>query len=81
MSSKMKSRAYAQGKVKALRQLKQTMALHIEATQPPRNAVARAMLQRNISSAAGKHVRSQGAQRRADRVTLQKSWQTLCGQD
>jgi len=36
---------------------------------PPRNPVARAMAARN---GAGKHIRSQGAQRRADRVALQQ---------
>lgn len=36
----------------------------------PRNHVARAAALRATSGAAGKHVRSQGAQRRADKVAL-----------
>ncbi len=40
--------------------------------RPPRNPVVFAMAHRAASSAAGKHVRSQGAARRAEKVTLQK---------
>ena len=68
MSAKQTSRAFAQGRVKALRRMKQPMALLIERSAPPRNPVARAMGLR--ASGAGRHVRSQGAQRRADRVAL-----------
>ena len=35
--------------------------------------IALAMATRSVSSGAGKHIRSQGAQRRADRVALQKA--------
>ena len=69
MSAQKRSRAFEQGRVKALRRMKQPMALLIENSAPPRNAVARAMAARN---GAGRHIRSQGAQRRADRVALQR---------
>ena len=52
--------------------MKQPMVLLIETTQPPRNPVARALATRAASSAAGRHIRSQGAQRRADRMALQR---------
>ena len=49
-------------------------ALSLQLPPPvPRNAVARALAQRSASSAAGKHQRSTGAQRRAERVALEKS--------
>lgn len=70
MSAKKRSRAFAEGRVKALRRMKQPMVLHIENTLAPRNPVARALGTR--ASGAGQHVRSQGAQRRADRVALQR---------
>jgi len=38
----------------------------------PRNAVARALAGRRASNAAGKHLRSTAAQRRAERVALEK---------
>ena len=69
MSAQKRSRAFAQGRIKALRRMKQPMALLIENSAPPRNPVARAMATRN---GAGRHIRSQGAQRRADRVALQR---------
>jgi hypothetical protein len=70
MSAQKRSRAFEQGRVKALRRMKQPMALLIEkTTAPPRNPVARAMAARG---GAGRHIRSQGAQRRADRVALQR---------
>jgi hypothetical protein len=68
MSAKKTSRAFAQGRVKALRRMKQPMTLLIERSAPPRDPVARALGRR--ASGAGRHVRSQGAQRRADRMTL-----------
>lgn len=68
MSAKKRSRAFAEGRVKALRRMKQPMVLLIEQTAPPRNPVARALGTR--ASGAGRHIRSQGAQRRADRVAL-----------
>lgn len=68
MSAKKRSRAFAEGRVKALRRMKQPMKLLIENTAPPRNPVARALGTR--ASGASRHVRSQGAQRRADRMAL-----------
>jgi hypothetical protein len=68
MSAKKASRAFAQGRVKALRRMKQPMALIIERNASPRDPVARALGRR--ASGAGRHVRSQGAQRRADRMAL-----------
>lgn len=72
MSAKTVSRAYEEGRVKALRRMKQPMALLIVADATPFNPVAKAMAQRRLSGAAGKHIRSQGAQRRADRMALQQ---------
>ena len=72
MSAKTVSRAYEEGRVKALRRMKQPMALHMVVQAAPINPVAKAMAQRRLSGAAGKHIRSQGAQRRADRMALQK---------
>ena len=71
MSGKVFSRDYALGKVKKLQRMKQQLAIHITAT-PPRNPVVLAMAHRAVSSAAGKHVRAQGAMRRAEKVSLQK---------
>ncbi len=73
MSAKKRSRAYAQGEIKKLRRMKQPLVLLLEANAPPRNPVAVALAQRAVSNAAGKHIRSQGAQRRADRVALRKA--------
>lgn len=73
MSAQKRSRAFEQGRVKALRRMKQPMALHLEASAPPRNPVARALAARSASGGAGRHIRSQGAQRRADRMALQRS--------
>ena len=73
MSAKKRSRAYAQGEIKKLRRMKQPLVLLLEASAPPRNPVAVALAQRAVSNAAGKHIRSQGAQRRADRVALRKA--------
>ena len=72
MSAKTRSRAWQEGRVKALRRMKQPMALHIVVDASLFNPVAKAMAQRRLSGAAGKHIRSQGAQRRADRMALQK---------
>jgi hypothetical protein len=38
--------------------------------------VAAALAQRSLSSAAGKHIRTRGAQRRADNVALRKAIQS-----
>lgn len=73
MSAKKRSRAYAQGEIKKLRRMKQPLVLLLEASAPPRNPVAVALAQRAVSNAAGIHIRSQGAQRRADRVALRKA--------
>ena len=71
MSAKVFSRDYALGKVKKLQRMKQPLAIKITVT-PPRNPVVFAMAHRAASSGAGKHIRAQGAMRRAEKVTLQK---------
>ena len=76
MSAKKLSRAFAQGEIKKLRRMKQPLVLKLEASGPPRNPVAAALAQRSLSSAAGKHIRTRGAQRRADNVALRKAIQT-----
>jgi hypothetical protein len=43
----------------------------------PRNLVVLALARRAGSSGAGKHIRSRGAQRRAESVALQKAIKTL----
>lgn len=75
MSAQKLSRAYAQGEIKKLRRMKQPLVLKLEDSAPPRNPVAVALAQRSLSSAAGKHIRSRGAQRRADTVALRKATQ------
>lgn len=70
MSAKQASRDFAQGRPRKLQRMKQPIALAIVQSLPPRNHVARAHALRAASSAAGEHVRSRGAQRRADRVAL-----------
>ena len=72
MSAQQRSRAFEQGRIKALRRIKQPLALQLP-LPAPRNHVALALAARSASGAAGKHLRSQGAQRRADRVALQKA--------
>lgn len=71
MSAKVFSRDFAQGKVKKLQRMKQPLAIKVT-LNPPRNPVVFAMAHRAASAGAGKHVRSQGAARRAEKVTLQK---------
>ena len=71
MSAKTFSRDFAQGQIKKLRRIRQPLALQIP-LPTPRNPVARAMALRAIAGGAGKHIRSQGAQRRADKMALQK---------
>ena len=71
MSAKKKSRAFAEGKIKQLRRMRQPLVLSLPATTP-RNTVAAALQQRSQSGAAGKHIRSRGAQRRADNVALRR---------
>ncbi len=72
MSAKFFSRDFAQGKVKRLQRMQQplvsTQAAHIQ----PRNPVVYAMAHRAASAGAGKHIRSQGAKRRMEKVALQR---------
>ena len=73
MSAKTFSRAAAggaQANLKKLRRMRAPLSLQLP---PPRNPIALAMATRSVSSGAGKHIRSQRAQRRADRVALQKA--------
>jgi hypothetical protein len=70
MSAKVPSRDFAQGQVHKLRRMKQPLALRQVLTIEPRNHVARAAALRASSGAAGRHVRSQGALRRAEKVAL-----------
>jgi len=70
MSAKVPSRGFAQGQVKKLQRLKQPIAIQLQIAVAPRNHVARAAALRAASGAAGRHVRSRGAQRRADKVAL-----------
>ncbi len=73
MGAKVFSRDYALGKVKKLQRMKQPLAITLTIQlPPPRNPVAYAMAHRAASAGAGKHVRAQGAMRRAEKVTLQK---------
>ena len=60
MSAQKPSRAYARGEIKKLRRMKQPLVLKLESSGAPRNPVATALAQRSLSSAAGKHIRSQG---------------------
>ena len=80
MSAKNFSRDYAAGKVKHLRRMKQPLALTLTLTlqlPAPRNHVVQALAQRASTSGAGKHIRSSGAQRRAEAVALQKAVRTM----
>ena len=71
MSAQLRSRALQEGRVKALRRMKQPMTLVLEASSPgARDPVARALGQRGLRG-AGEHIQSRGAQRRADRMALQ----------
>lgn len=70
MGAKVFSRDYAQGKVKKLQQKQQPLTITIKVT-PPRNPVVFAMAH-SASSGAGKHIRTQGAVRRAEKVSLLK---------
>lgn len=80
MSAKTFSRAAtgaARATVKQQRRMRAPLALQLPAP-PPRNHVAQALALRSASSGAGRHIRSQGAQRRADRMTLQKALNQSC---
>lgn len=70
MSAQLRSRALQEGRVKALRRMKQPMTLVLEKSEGTRDPVARALGQRGMRG-AGQHIQSRGAQRRADRVALQ----------
>lgn len=70
MSAQLRSRALQEGRVKALRRMKQPMTLVLEVSTGARNPVVRALGRRGIGG-AGRHIQSRGAQRRADRVALQ----------
>ena len=71
MSAQLRSRALQEGRVKALRRMKQPMTLVLEASSAGvRDPVARALGQRGLRG-AGEYIQSRGAQRRADRVALQ----------
>lgn len=72
MSAKVQARDFARGQVKKLRRMKQPLALTVLIQTKPRNPVVRAAAYRAVSGAAGKHVRSQGALRRADKVALDR---------
>lgn len=63
MSAQLRSRALQEGRVKALRRMKQPMTLVLETS-------VGAFGQRGLHG-AGQHIQSRGAQRRADRVALQ----------
>ena len=76
MSAKTFSRDFAAGEVKHLRRMKQPLALTLP-PPTPRNPVVRALVQRAITSGAGKHIRSAGAHRRAEAVALQKALKNL----
>ncbi len=80
MSAKHFSRDFAAGKVKHLQRMKLPIALQLEAL-PVRNPIARALAQRSISSAAGKHIRSSSALRRFDNVALRKALPALLRDD
>ena len=73
MSARQLSREWLQGPSQGnpgkRQRMRQPLALSA-AAPPPRNHVALAA--RSASNAAGKHIRQSGAQRRADKVALQK---------
>ena len=69
MSAQLRSRALQEGRVKALRRMKQPMALVLEASPGARDPVAW-HAQASGLHGAGEHIQSRGAQRRADRVAL-----------
>ena len=70
MSAQLRSRALQEGRVKALRRMKQPMTLVLETSAGARDPVARALARRG-GCGSGEHIQSRGAQRRADRVALQ----------
>lgn len=72
MSAKVFSRDFAQGKVKKLQRMKQLLVVSQTVHINPRNPVVYAMAHRAASAGAGKHIRAQGAARRAEKVALQR---------
>jgi len=60
MSAQLRSGALQEGRVKALRRMKQPMTLVLETSPGARGP-----------HGAGRHIPSRGAQRRADRMALQ----------
>ncbi len=70
MSAQLRSRALQEGRVKALRRMKQPMTLVLEASPVAPGPLGRALGQRGMRG-AGQHIQCRGAQRRADRVALQ----------
>ena len=79
MRAKTFSRAgqgQARANLKQLRRMRAPLVMQLPAPAP-RNHVAQALANRSASSAAGRHIRSQGAQRRADRMALQKALKDL----
>ena len=70
MRAQLRSRALQEGRVKALRRMKQPMTLVLETSPGARDPVAR-RAQASGMRGAGQHIQSRGAQRRADRVALQ----------
>nr|WP_297353847.1 hypothetical protein [uncultured Caldimonas sp.] len=70
MSAQLRSRALQQGRVKALRRMKQPMALVLEMSPA---GCDRTTGRENAhgSRGAGQYIQSRGAQRRADRMALQ----------
>ena len=71
MSAQLRSRALQEGRVKALRRMKQPMTLVLETSSTgTRDPATRRALAGGLRG-AGEHIQSRGAQRRADRVALQ----------
>ena len=70
MSAQLRSRALLEGRVKALRRMKQPMTLVLETSSGAREPVARRAQLDGLRGAC-QHIQSRGAQRRADRVALQ----------
>lgn len=78
MSAKKFSRDFALGKVKHLQRMKPPLALTLTLQMPaPRNPVARSLAQRASHTGAGKHIRSTGANRRAETMALHKALKHL----
>ena len=72
MSAKTPSRDFAQGRVKWLRRIRPPLALQL-AIQTDRGFVPG----RAVAAASGRHVRSQGARRRAETMALARVARSL----